>query len=80
MATEPKDRLLIDVEPELRQRLEHAASVNNVSTQDYVVQILKRVTFQDDPEDNVGTWGQLSARSFARDWGSEEDAVYDSLA
>ncbi len=80
MAANPKDHLSIDVEPELRQQIEHAASTQNISMQDYIVSILRRAMSEDENETDGAAWGRLSARSFARDWASDEDAVYDALS
>ncbi len=80
MAANPKNQLSIDVEPELRQRIEREASSKNVSIQDYVVAVLRRATLEAEHDDDGKAWGQLSAHSFARDWTSDEDAVYDTIA
>ncbi|MBI4494073.1 MAG: hypothetical protein HY690_14895 [Chloroflexi bacterium] len=76
-------RLSIDVEPELRRRIKIAAAERDLSVKDYVVAVLRRAL---EAEGHLQTpaegmaWAQLSARSFARDWESEEDQVYDRLA
>ena len=80
MTAEPKDRLLIDVERDLRQQIERAAARQSVSMQDYVISVLRRAAVLDEHENADVGWGRLSARSFARDWESDEDAVYDSLS
>lgn len=80
MAANPKDHLSIDVEPELRHRIEREASRRNVSLQDYVISILQLATSDIDPEDDESAWGRLAIPSFARDWDSDEDRVYDSLS
>jgi len=33
---------------------------------------------QDEEEGSTGAWAQLSVASFARDWDSPEDSVYDN--
>lgn len=75
--------LAIDIEPELRKRIEAAAAERGVSLRDYVVAALREAL------DNYGTerssdqsvaWSQLSGHSFARDWESDADAIYDDLA
>jgi hypothetical protein len=75
--------LLIDVEPELRRRIELAASERNVSVRDFVANILRRAVETHD-DNNLAleamAWRQASASSFAREWDSDEDAVYDHLS
>ena len=75
-------RLSIDVGPELRRQIELAAAERNVSVCDYVVAILRRALAgeRDEASPEARGWAQLSARSFARDWESEEDRAYDRLA
>ena len=74
--------LFIEVEPELRRKIEIAASKRDLAVPDYVVSVLQRVLDEEErPEGSVESvsWAQLSAQSFARDWESEEDKVYDQL-
>jgi len=84
--TAPSDRrarLSIDVAPELRRRLKIAAAARDLTVRDYVEAILRRALETDERGDTASetaAWSQLSARSFARDWNSEEDQVYDRLA
>src|SRR5690349_8780687 len=82
MATERRsrrDRLSIEVEPELRRSIEEAAAERGQSIREYVVDALRRALAADDLDDRAETaqWAQLAARSFARDWDSAEDEVYD---
>ena len=75
-------RLTIDLEPELRRRVEAAAEERQLSVRDYVISALrdalKRQPGQEPLDD--AEWSQLSAAAFARDWESDADAVYDDLA
>ena len=77
-----RTRLSIEIEPELRREIESAAAENALSLHDYVVAVLRRAL--DEEQDNAlavnRAWAQLSARSFARDWNSDEDRVYDHLS
>jgi hypothetical protein len=82
MAANPQHqrlRLSIEVEPELRRQIETAAADRDVSVHDYIISILKRAVVEDESDEAVG-WARLSARSFARDWESEADQVYDHLS
>ena len=75
-------RLSIDIEPELRRRIKIAAAERDLSIREYVVAILQRALADEasrPPEAEAADWTQLSGRSFARDWESEEDQVYDDL-
>lgn len=77
------DQLHIDVEPDLRRKIETAAAEQGLSLRDYVVTILQRAI---EAEERNGSaiegkgWAQHSAQSFARDWDSEEDREYDRLS
>lgn len=75
-------RLSIDVEPELRRKIKIAAAERDLSIRDYVVTVLRRALTADErsraPAEDAA-WAHLSAGSFARDWESEEDQVYDRL-
>ena len=76
-------RLSIDVEPELRRKIKIAAAQRDLSVRDYVVAILQRALAAEERDETGSTgtaWAQLSARSFARDWESEEDQAYDHLS
>lgn len=46
---------------------------------DYVVGTLRRDLAEADPQRGDVDWSQLSAPVFARDWGSDADAIYDEL-
>lgn len=86
MATRDKpgeSRLAIEIEPELRARIETAAAERGMSIRDYVVAALQEAlarTGAEREDDRSGEWSRLSHRSFARDWDSDADAVYDGLA
>jgi plasmid stability protein len=73
-----RTRLSIDVEPDLRRRVKVAAAAHDLSIRDYLEAIIRRA-LADEQQPDAG-WSALSARSFARDWDSEEDQVYDQLA
>ncbi len=75
-------RLTIEVEPELRRKVKVAAAERDLSVREYVVAILQRALAEEEGEDESAqtrAWSQISARSFARDWESQEDEVYDHL-
>ncbi len=78
-APSPRARLTIDVEPDLRRQIKIAAARHDQTVRDYVITTLRRALDAEPADDTTG-WGPLSARSFARDWDSEEDAVYDDLS
>ena len=71
--------LQIELGPELGREVERAAARQRMPVADYVVAALHRVLAAeaDDQEDNRAGWTRLSAASFARDWESEEDRMYD---
>lgn len=73
MAVNGRARLRIDIEPELQRKIAEAAGESGMSVRDYVVATLQQALQADD------TWTDLSARSFARDWNSNADRVYDEL-
>ena len=76
-------RLAIELEPELRKRIAVAAAEQGVSMRDYIGAVLQRALdsrVAERPADQPPEWSQLSVRSFARDWESDADAVYDDLA
>ena len=63
--------------------LARAIVERDLSVRDYVTAILQRAIAEDAQQEAAGeaaAWGRLSASAFARDWVSEEDAVYDSLS
>ena len=74
--------LAIDIEPQLRQRIEAAAAERDMSVRDYVVAVLREVLDNraERPFAQPSEWSQLSVRSFACDWESDADAIYDDMA
>jgi uncharacterized protein (DUF1778 family) len=74
-----KTRLAIEIEPELRKRIETAAALQGVSMRDYVVAALREALDSNESE-RPSSLSQLSTRSFARDWESDVDVIYDDLA
>jgi hypothetical protein len=81
--SERRARLSIDVAPELRRRLKIAAASRDLSVRDYVETILRRALEAEERGETLSDqvfWSRLSARSFARDWESEEDQAYDRLS
>ena len=72
----------IELEPELRSRIEAAAATRGVSIRDYVVAALQAALAGNkaEPAATSDEWSRLSHGSFARDWDSDADAVYDGLA
>ena len=75
---QPRSHLSLDIEPELHQKIAAVAAAHGVPLHDYIVTILQRALDADEAGDGVA-WARLSARSFARDWDSDADQVYDSL-
>ena len=75
-------RLAIEIEPELRSRVEAAAAERGLSVRDYVVAVLRLAVErhrENGTADQAREWSQLSVPAFARDWESDADAVYDDL-
>lgn len=82
MAASSEDRptsMTITLDSDLQRQVETAAAGRNMSVRDYVVVALQRLLAQEEGAE-ASSWSQLSARSFARDWNSEEDQIYDELA
>jgi hypothetical protein len=76
-------RLAIEIEPQLRKRIEAAAAERDMSVRDYVVAALRQALDSygsERPQSQSADWSQLSVRSFARDWESDADAIYDDMA
>ncbi|HYU17360.1 MAG TPA: hypothetical protein VEQ11_01545 [Chloroflexota bacterium] len=72
-------RLSIYVEPELRRKIKMAAAEKDLTVRDYVVTVLQRALASEGRAETAANdaWARLSVGSFARDWDSEEDRVYD---
>ena len=74
-----RERLSIELDRDLMGKLRSAAEERAVSIPDFVVHVLRQTMAESD-ETAPAEWARVSARSFARDWDSEEDAAYDVLA
>jgi len=75
--------LSIEIEIELRNRIEAAALERGLSLRDYVAAALRDALASHGvavPSNQSDEWSRLSIPSFARDWESDADAVYDDLA
>jgi len=77
LAGEP---LAIDLDPTLRHGIERVAEAHGISLLDSDVETLRLALAAADQAPSDPAWNQLSAPAFARDWGSDADAVYDDLA
>jgi len=75
-------RLAIEIEPELRKRIEAAAAERDMPVRDYVVAALREALESRDerPSSQSSEWSQLSVASFGRDWESDADPISDNLA
>jgi hypothetical protein len=83
MSTGNEAHLAIEIEPELRSRIVAAAAERGMSVRDYVVAALRETLDGTGPGragGDAAEWTRLPSRSFARDWESDADAVYDDLA
>jgi hypothetical protein len=72
-----RSRLSVDVDPDVRRRLKVEAASRDLSIRSYLEGVIRKALA--DKRNADKSWAALSARSFARDWGSEEDSAYDSL-
>jgi len=76
-------RLSADVEPELRRRVRVAAAKSDLKVSDWIAEAVRRELEREENEEEqvsrTAYIAQVSARSFERDWASEDDAVYDDL-
>jgi hypothetical protein len=75
-------QLVIDLNPELQRKIEAAAARRELAVPEFVIETVQRALEREPEEgdDEGAAWAQLSMRSFARDWDSEEDQVYDRLS
>lgn len=75
-------RLSVEVEPNLHRRVKIAATRRDMTLKDYVVRVLEGIAEEEEEARGGGSvdLARLSAAVFARDWESEEDAVYDGLS
>jgi len=67
--------LNIEVGPDLRRRLKIAAARRNLTVQGFVLAAVEQAL---QAEDRAG-WSGLSGPSFARDWDSAPDTIYDHV-
>ena len=74
--------LRIHIEPELNVQIERAAAERRLPVTEFVVAILRDALAagQGHPSTDNRVWSGLSTPSFARDWESEEDRVYDNIS
>jgi uncharacterized protein (DUF1778 family) len=70
-----RPRLSIEVDPDLRRRLKIAAARREVTVRGFVLAAVEQALAAEDE----AAWSRVSELSFARDWDSESDAVYDRL-
>jgi uncharacterized protein (DUF1778 family) len=70
-----RPRLSIEVDPDLRRRLKMAAARRDITVRGFVLAAVEQALAAEDE----ATWSRVSELSFARDWDSESDAVYDHL-
>ena len=70
-------RVRVELEPALGRREEIAARDRNTSVRAWIEQAVRRELERESV--NADPFSRLSVPAFARDWDSEEDAVYDEL-
>ena len=78
-----QSRLIIEITPEFRRRIEAAAAERGITLRGDVVAALHEALEQPQTErssDDREEWSRLSVASFARDWDSDADAIDDDLA
>jgi len=73
VVSEQRARLTLDVDPELRRRLEIAAAAHDQTITTYVEWAIRSALAE---EEHDAEWTRLSSAVFMRDWDSEEDAIY----
>jgi predicted transcriptional regulator len=71
-------RLSADVDAELRRRVRIAAASSDRSVSEWIEAAVRHELERE--EDRTAPVSRASAPAFARDWDSDEDAVYDELA
>lgn len=71
-------RLTADVDPDLRRRVKVAAASSERSVSEWVEEAVRRELEREETES--ASVSRASVPAFARDWGSEDDSVYDELA
>jgi len=67
-------RLSVAIDPELHRKLKIAAAAHDMTITAYVTRAIEHALAGEGAD---AAWSSLSAPVFARDWESEEDAVYD---
>jgi hypothetical protein len=67
--------LTVEVDPEMGRRLKIAAARQDTTIGEYVLATVERALDADEQQN----WSRLSESTFARDWDSEADAVYDAV-
>jgi len=70
--------LTVELETEQFDRLQAEAERRGMSPSDFAGKLIAERLPSGDSEERR-EWSGLSARSFARDWDSEEDQAYDPL-
>ena len=76
-------RLSIDVTPVLRKRLKIAATIRGTSLREYCLKAIENCLETDELAEKRTqglTSAQLSAKTFIRDWTSDEDSIYDNIS
>ena len=81
-------RLSADVEPELRRRVRVAAAKSDRKVSDWIAEAVSRELEREELQEKLDekledqnglSVSRASVRVFARDWDSEDDAVYDEI-
>jgi len=73
-----RDRLLVDLDPSVHDRLLRAASTREVSVQQYVVEAIEERLREDDGTESA-TMTATTDPVLARLWDNPYDAAYDRL-
>lgn len=68
-------RLSIEVDSALLKRLSLGASERKITVREYVLSAVECELGSESDDD----WSRVSEASFARDWESDADAVYDHM-
>ncbi len=67
------ERVTLDLDPVLKRRVERIARRQNRSVPEWITETLRRELEAQDAD----PFSRVSVPSFARDWESEDDAIYD---
>jgi hypothetical protein len=70
-------RMTVDLDPTLKRRVELVAQSHNTTVRAWIEEAVRRELEREEVGDD--SIARVSVPSFARDWNSEEDAVYDEL-